>query len=82
MNESIKNINELSFEEALLELENIVKSLEIGSVKLDEALSTYERGVELKNYCQKKLAEAKLRIEKVTLNDKNEPNSTTPFSAE
>ncbi len=77
-----KNINDLSFEDALIELESIVKSLENGSVKLDEALSTYERGVELRNYCQKKLADAKLRIEKVALDNKGEPTGTQPFEAE
>ncbi len=75
-------IENLSFEEALSELENIVKSLEIGSVKLDEALGTYERGVELKLYCQKKLAEAKLRIEKVALSNSGEPEGLAPFESE
>ncbi len=80
--ETKTKIEDLSFEEALIELEGIVRSLEGGSVKLDEALVTYERGVELKNYCQKKLGEAKLRIEKITLNTKGEPQGTEPFIEE
>ena len=55
----------LSFEDALKELEGIVKQLEQGQVKLDEAISAYERGASLKKHCEQKLAEAKMKVEKI-----------------
>jgi exodeoxyribonuclease VII small subunit len=60
-----KDIAALSFEDALKELEGIVQQLERGQVKLDEAISAYERGVLLKRYCEQKLAEAKMKVEKI-----------------
>jgi exodeoxyribonuclease VII small subunit len=57
----------MSFEDALKELETIVQQLERGQVKLDEAIAIYERGVVLKRHCEKKLAEAKAKVEKITL---------------
>ena len=60
-----KDIASLSFEDALKELEEIVSRLEKGQVKLDEAISAYERGALLKRHCEQKLAEAKMKIEKI-----------------
>lgn len=60
-----KDIAELSFEDALKELEGIVQQLERGQVKLDEAISAYERGALLKRHCEQKLAEAKMKVEKI-----------------
>jgi len=60
-------IKELSFEEALLELEEIVENLEQGAGKLDEAIEAYERGALLKKHCEVKLREAKARVEKITV---------------
>ena len=59
------DISELSFEDALKELEAIVKQLEQGQVKLDEAITAYERGALLKKHCEQKLAEAKMKVEKI-----------------
>ena len=56
---------ELSFEDALAELEIIVNKLESGDVSLDEAIKAYERGSILKEQCEKKLNEAKLKVEKI-----------------
>jgi exodeoxyribonuclease VII small subunit len=58
-------IEKLSFEDALKELEQIVQALESGRGKLDEAIRSYERGAALKRHCEKKLAEAQARIEKI-----------------
>ena len=58
----------MSFEEALAELEGIVRQLEGGQGKLDDAISAYERGAALKKHCEQKLSEAKAKIEKITLN--------------
>jgi exodeoxyribonuclease VII small subunit len=60
-------LEKLSFESALEELEGIVRSLESGKAPLDESIAAYERGVSLKNHCEKKLTEARLKIEKITL---------------
>ncbi len=60
-----KDISALSFEDALKELEGIVKQLEQGQVKLDEAISSYERGAQLKKHCEQKLSEAKMKVDKI-----------------
>ena len=57
----------LSFEDALAELETIVRRLEEGSARLDEAISAYERGALLKRHCETKLQEAQMRVEKIVL---------------
>ncbi len=54
-----------SFEEALGELEGIVKMLEDGNIPLETSVKAYERGIELKAFCEKKLADAQLKIEEV-----------------
>jgi exodeoxyribonuclease VII small subunit len=61
------DIAKLSFEDALKELEEIVRGLESGKGKLDDAISAYERGSALKRHCERKLAEAEARIEKIAL---------------
>ena len=61
------DIARLSFEEALAELEAIVRALEDGSSKLDDAITGYERGAALKRHCEAKLQEAQARVEKVVL---------------
>lgn len=63
-NEEIKN---LSFEEALAKLENIVRELEGGRIKLDDAVAAYEQAVALKQFCESKLEAARLKIEKIEI---------------
>ena len=65
-------INEMSFEEALAELDAIVGALEQGSNKLDDAIKAYERGTLLKQHCESKLKEAKERIEKINVDPTGE----------
>ena len=62
-------INQFSFEEALAELEKIVTKLENGSETLENAIKNYEYGNSLRKYCENKLNESKLRIEKITQNE-------------
>lgn len=62
------DIKKLSFEEALEKLENIVRELEGGKIKLDDAVSAYEQAVALKKLCQEKLASATLKVEKIEIN--------------
>lgn len=58
-----QNIKDLSFEEAMSELDNIVNQLENGRIKLEDAVKAYERGVQLKNLCMEKLQAAKSKID-------------------
>lgn len=55
----------LSFEEALAELEAIVRQLEGGQADLDASIAHYERGTQLKDHCLKQLADARLKVEKI-----------------
>jgi exodeoxyribonuclease VII small subunit len=56
----------ISFEKALHELEEIVKKIDSGEETLESAINSFERGVLLQNHCKQKLQEARLRIEKIT----------------
>ena len=61
------DIAAMSFEDALAELEQIVRRLEAGQVRLDEAIQCYERGAQLKQHCEKKLNEAQQRVERIVI---------------
>lgn len=65
MGETPREIPTLSFEEALEELEGIVRQLEAGRFRLDDAIGAYERGAALKRHCEAKLTEAKAKVEKI-----------------
>jgi exodeoxyribonuclease VII small subunit len=60
-------ITAMSFEDALAELEQIVRRLEAGQVKLDEAIQCYERGAQLKRHCEQKLTEAQQRVDRIVI---------------
>ncbi|MBR1649354.1 MAG: exodeoxyribonuclease VII small subunit [Alphaproteobacteria bacterium] len=64
-----EEIEKLSFEDALARLENLVRELEAGRIKLDDAVKTYEEATKLKKFCEKKLNDAKLKIEKIERNN-------------
>ncbi|HWX05440.1 MAG TPA: exodeoxyribonuclease VII small subunit [Bradyrhizobium sp.] len=57
----------MNFEDALAELEQIVRRLEGGQVKLDEAITSYERGAQLKRHCERKLNEAQQRVDRIVI---------------
>ena len=65
------DISALGFEEAMKELEKIVRDLESGQVRLDDAVKAYERGAALKKHCESKLADARAKVEKITGSGKN-----------
>jgi exodeoxyribonuclease VII small subunit len=69
----------LSFEAALAELEQLVKQLEDGKAKLDDAIGAYERGTLLRRHCEAKLQEAQLKIERVTQTEDG-AISSAPFT--
>jgi exodeoxyribonuclease VII small subunit len=61
------DIAAMSFEDALAELEGIVRRLESGQVKLDDAIQSYERGAQLKRHCETKLNEAQQRVDRIVI---------------
>jgi exodeoxyribonuclease VII small subunit len=61
------DIKKMSFEDALAEIEEIVRDLESGQGELDEAINTYARGAALKKHCEAKLKEAQAKIDKIVL---------------
>ena len=71
-------VAEMSFEEALAELEAIVQKLERGQLDLESSIAAYERGTELRRHCAAKLKEAELRVEKLSF-DKNGNARLTPL---
>ena len=77
-------LEKLTFEEAMSELEKLVDSLDKGDVSLDEAIIAYDRGSQLKDYCQKKLHEAKMKVETIQSSDNVDtiPEKTSPFNSD
>lgn len=63
----MQSIESMSFEESLRELEAIVRRLEEGKVNLEDAMNAYERGTGLKAHCEKKLKDARLRVEQIVV---------------
>ncbi|MGL6188356.1 MAG: exodeoxyribonuclease VII small subunit [Holosporales bacterium] len=70
--EKVIEMPDISFEEALKELENLVRQLEEGKISLEQAVSAYERGMKLKNHCEEKLHQARMRVEQITLTPEND----------
>ncbi len=77
----LNNIETMSFENALKELENIVRSLETGEAALENSITAYERGIELKIHCENKLREAQAKIEKISV-AQDGSISTQPLDSE
>ncbi len=63
---------EMTFEQALSALEDVVRQLESGRVQLEEAVAFYEKGVQLKKICEEKLKNAKARIDKLVIDSNGE----------
>ena len=76
------DIAQMSFEQALSALEAIVQQLERGDVPLDDSITLYERGEQLRAACQKRLDSAQARIEKIVTGADGRPNGTAPLDAE
>jgi exodeoxyribonuclease VII small subunit len=73
------DVNALSFERAIEELESIVKRLEEGKVPLEESVAIYERGETLKRRCEQLLAQAEARVNKIMTDSSGKPVGTEPF---
>jgi exodeoxyribonuclease VII small subunit len=71
----------MSFEDALRALEQVVRRLESGEVPLDESISLYERGEQLRAHCQRRLDAAQARIEAIVQGADGKPTGTVPFDA-
>lgn len=71
-------VEEMSFEEAMRELEQVVRTLETGEAELDASIKLYERGAELKARCEAKLKEAEEKVAAITLDGAGQPAGTTP----
>ncbi len=74
--------SEMTFEEALSALEDIVRQLESGRVQLEEAVAYYEKGVRLKKMCEEKLKNAKARIDKLVIDANGEIVGKESFDVE
>ena len=77
-------IDTMTFEEAMNELEKLVESLDKGDISLDQAISAYDKGSQLKDLCQKKLNEAKMKVETIQSLDNSDviPDKLTTFASE
>ena len=73
-----RHVSEMSFEEAIQELEHVVGQLERGDVALEDSISLYERGAELKRRCEAKLKEAEEKVAMITLDSQGTPTGTEP----
>lgn len=76
-----RDIDTLSFEDALRELEAIVRQLEGGEVPLEDSISLYEKGEKLRQHCQKRLDAAQARIERIVAGPDGEVSAVRPFDA-
>lgn len=72
-------VGEMSFEQAMKELEAVVGRLESGDVPLEESIALYERGAALKDHCKKKLAEAEEKVAQITFDEAGQPKGTAPL---
>lgn len=79
---ALNNPAELSFEVAMQELEQIVSTLEKGSISLDDSVALYARGKILQDRCEKLLSDAESRIEKITLGENGAIKGVKPLDIE
>jgi len=71
-------VSEMSFEDAMRELEKVVSDLERGDVALEESISLYQRGAALKKHCEEKLKSAEEKVAQITLGEDGVPNGLKP----
>ncbi len=74
-----KPVDKLSFEEALAELEIIVRQLEAGEVELEKSIAIYERGAALKAHCESRLKSAELKVEQIVQGANGPTTETASF---
>jgi exodeoxyribonuclease VII small subunit len=76
--EAAREIDTLTYEEALKELETLIRKLETGSIDLADSIASYERGVALANHCSKLLEGTEAKVQRLVLGPKGEPQEQ-PF---
>jgi exodeoxyribonuclease VII small subunit len=76
------DVDQLSFERAIEELETIVKRLEDGKVPLEESVAIYERGESLKRRCEELLRQAEARVDKITTDASGQVTGTEPLDVQ
>lgn len=74
--------SQMSFEDALRALESIVRRLESGDVPLDESISLYAQGEELRKRCLERLQAAEARIAQLTIDAGGAVTGAQPFGAD
>jgi exodeoxyribonuclease VII small subunit len=82
MSDQAQAIGELSFEQALKRLEEIVRKLESGEASLDESIELYGEGDRLKQQCEARLQAAQAKIEKIQFGRDGSTSGTTPFDSD
>ncbi|WP_336986578.1 exodeoxyribonuclease VII small subunit [Altererythrobacter aquiaggeris] len=82
MTQPENDISQMTFEDALRALEEVVRKLESGEVALDDSIALYERGEKLRGHCQARLDAAQARIDKIVTGPDGKPSGTAPFDAE
>lgn len=78
MAKSEKKADELSFEQAIDQLNQIVSRIEMGQVPLQESLEQYEKGMKLIRYCRGILQDAEKRIEMISAKEEQKPAESDP----
>jgi len=73
-----KPVENMSFEEAMKELEAVVNRLDHGDVELDASIALYERGAALKARCEQELKRAEEKVAAITLDSEGAPTGATP----
>jgi exodeoxyribonuclease VII small subunit len=79
---SAEPVGEMSFEQSMRELEEIVARLERGDVELEKSIAIFERGEALRKHCDELLRKAEARVEKIALDKNGEPAGAEPLDPE
>ena len=74
-------VPDMTFEQAMADLEQVVTQLERGDVALENSIALYERGAKLKKHCEAKLKQAEEKVAAITLDGNGEPSGATPVEA-
>ena len=82
MSETDTPVEEMSFEQAMRALEQVVGQLERGDVALEESITLYERGAALKKRCEQKLKEAEEKVTAITLDADGQPKGLKPVEGQ
>jgi exodeoxyribonuclease VII small subunit len=75
-------VEQMTFEQAMKELEAVVGQLERGDVALDQSIALYELGAALKKRCEDELKRAEEKVAAITLDANGQPTGTTPVEGQ